>query len=81
MTARAAIDIGTNSVRLLVVDATRDLERRAVITRLGQGVDRNGELSDSASSSSTSDSPAASPAMRAPSASSIGTSGIPNTSR
>jgi exopolyphosphatase/guanosine-5'-triphosphate,3'-diphosphate pyrophosphatase len=48
MTARAAIDIGTNSVRLLVVDGTRDLERRAVITRLGAGVDRNGELSDDA---------------------------------
>jgi exopolyphosphatase/guanosine-5'-triphosphate,3'-diphosphate pyrophosphatase len=48
MTARAAIDIGTNSVRLLVVDGTRDLERRAVITRLGAGVDRNGELSDAA---------------------------------
>jgi len=48
MTARAAIDIGTNSVRLLVVDGGRDLERRAVITRLGEGVDRNGELSDAA---------------------------------
>jgi exopolyphosphatase / guanosine-5'-triphosphate,3'-diphosphate pyrophosphatase len=48
MTARAAIDIGTNSVRLLVVDGTRDLERRAVITRLGAGVDRNGDLSDAA---------------------------------
>ena len=48
MTARAAIDIGTNSVRLLVVDDGRDLERRAVITRLGEGVDRNGELSDAA---------------------------------
>jgi exopolyphosphatase/guanosine-5'-triphosphate,3'-diphosphate pyrophosphatase len=48
MTARAAVDIGTNSVRLLVVDGTRDLERRAVITRLGEGVDRTGELSDPA---------------------------------
>jgi exopolyphosphatase/guanosine-5'-triphosphate,3'-diphosphate pyrophosphatase len=48
MTARAAIDIGTNSVRLLVVDDGRDLERRAVITRLGEGVDRTGELSDAA---------------------------------
>src|SRR5262245_36212777 len=48
MTARAAIDIGTNSVRLLAVDGDRDLERRAVITRIGEGVDRAGELSDAA---------------------------------
>jgi exopolyphosphatase/guanosine-5'-triphosphate,3'-diphosphate pyrophosphatase len=48
MTARAAIDIGTNSVRLLAVDGDRDLERRAVITRIGEGVDRTGELSDAA---------------------------------
>jgi exopolyphosphatase/guanosine-5'-triphosphate,3'-diphosphate pyrophosphatase len=39
----AAIDIGTNSTRLLVGD-----ERRAVITRLGQGVDRTGRLDDAA---------------------------------
>jgi exopolyphosphatase/guanosine-5'-triphosphate,3'-diphosphate pyrophosphatase len=36
---RAAIDIGTNSVRLLVRDGERDLERRSTITRLGAGVD------------------------------------------
>jgi exopolyphosphatase/guanosine-5'-triphosphate,3'-diphosphate pyrophosphatase len=36
---RAAIDIGTNSVRLLVVDGDRDVERRSTITRLGAGVD------------------------------------------
>src|SRR5262245_989480 len=48
MTARAAIDIGTNSVRLLVVEDGRDLERRAVITRLGEGVDHTGELSETA---------------------------------
>ena len=48
MTARAAIDIGTNSVRLLVVEDGPDLERRAVITRLGEGVDRSGELSETA---------------------------------
>jgi len=48
MTARAAIDIGTNSVRLLVVEDGHDLERRAVITRLGEGVDRTGELSETA---------------------------------
>jgi exopolyphosphatase/guanosine-5'-triphosphate,3'-diphosphate pyrophosphatase len=48
MTARAAIDIGTNSVRLLVMDGRRDLERRADITRLGAEVNRTGELSDEA---------------------------------
>ncbi len=45
----AAVDIGTNSVRLLVADvdgaSPRDaklvpLDRRMRITRLGQGVDR-----------------------------------------
>jgi exopolyphosphatase / guanosine-5'-triphosphate,3'-diphosphate pyrophosphatase len=44
----AAVDIGTNSVRLLVSDGTRDLERTSVITRLGQGVDRTGRLDDEA---------------------------------
>jgi exopolyphosphatase / guanosine-5'-triphosphate,3'-diphosphate pyrophosphatase len=41
----AAIDIGTNSVRLLISDANgRELERAMRITRLGQGVDVSGEL-------------------------------------
>jgi exopolyphosphatase/guanosine-5'-triphosphate,3'-diphosphate pyrophosphatase len=41
----AAVDIGTNSVRLLVTDmAGRELERRMQITRLGQGVDTAGAL-------------------------------------
>jgi exopolyphosphatase/guanosine-5'-triphosphate,3'-diphosphate pyrophosphatase len=39
----AAIDIGTNSTRLLVGG-----ERRTTITRLGQGVDRTGRLDDDA---------------------------------
>ena len=39
----AAIDIGTNSTRLLVGD-----ERRTVITRLGRGVDRTGRLDEGA---------------------------------
>lgn len=43
-----AIDIGTNSVRLLVTDGQVDLARTAVITRLGQGVDRSGRLADEA---------------------------------
>ncbi len=34
---RAGIDIGTNSVRLLVRDGDVDLERLSVITRLGAG--------------------------------------------
>jgi exopolyphosphatase/guanosine-5'-triphosphate,3'-diphosphate pyrophosphatase len=41
----AAVDIGTNSVRLLVTDARGgELERRMQITRLGQGVDVTGSL-------------------------------------
>lgn len=41
----AAIDQGTNSIRLLVVDgAGTELARDMVITRLGQGVDRTGRL-------------------------------------
>jgi len=41
----AGIDIGTNSVRLLVLDHDgRELERRMQITRLGQGVDVAGSL-------------------------------------
>ncbi len=44
----AAIDCGTNSIRLLIADATeggiRDVAREMVITRLGQGVDRTGVL-------------------------------------
>ena len=34
----AAVDIGTNSVRLLVTDGTSELDRRVITTRLGQGV-------------------------------------------
>jgi len=45
----AAIDIGTNSVRLLVTDASgRELERSMRMTRLGQGVDVTGELAPEA---------------------------------
>ncbi|MFD4602106.1 exopolyphosphatase [Streptomyces sp. NPDC058464] len=62
MTRVAAIDCGTNSIRLLVADATVsdsasgagstgelvDLDRRMVIVRLGQGVDRTGRLAPEA---------------------------------
>ena len=45
----AAIDVGTNSTRLLVAEETpggfRPLDRRMTITRLGQGVDSTGRLS------------------------------------
>jgi exopolyphosphatase / guanosine-5'-triphosphate,3'-diphosphate pyrophosphatase len=44
----AAVDIGTNSTRLLVAQGTRRLERRAVITRLGAGVARSGRFEDDA---------------------------------
>jgi exopolyphosphatase/guanosine-5'-triphosphate,3'-diphosphate pyrophosphatase len=41
----AAVDIGTNSVRLLITDENgRELERTMRITRLGQGVDVSGSL-------------------------------------
>jgi exopolyphosphatase/guanosine-5'-triphosphate,3'-diphosphate pyrophosphatase len=47
--ALSAIDCGTNSTRLLVVDAEgRTLERRMRITRLGQGVDSTGRLAPEA---------------------------------
>ena len=45
----AAIDCGTNSTRLLLVDDRgRTLERQMRITRLGQGVDATGVLADEA---------------------------------
>jgi exopolyphosphatase/guanosine-5'-triphosphate,3'-diphosphate pyrophosphatase len=50
MTRVAAIDCGTNSIRLLIadIDATaghaEDLDRRMEIVRLGQDVDRTGRL-------------------------------------
>jgi exopolyphosphatase/guanosine-5'-triphosphate,3'-diphosphate pyrophosphatase len=48
----AAIDCGTNSVRLLVADHDNDrmtdLTRRMEIVRLGQGVDRTGRLAPEA---------------------------------
>ncbi|SDJ52593.1 exopolyphosphatase / guanosine-5'-triphosphate,3'-diphosphate pyrophosphatase [Nonomuraea maritima] len=48
----AAIDCGTNSVRLLVADVRDneivDVERRMEIVRLGEGVDRTGRLASDA---------------------------------
>ncbi|AYN40942.1 Ppx/GppA family phosphatase [Streptomyces dangxiongensis] len=63
MTRVAAIDCGTNSIRLLVADAAdsapgagtaggpaelAELDRRMTIVRLGQGVDRTGRLAPEA---------------------------------
>ena len=50
----AVVDIGTNSTRLLVADVdaesadVRELVRRSEVTRLGDGVDSAGRLSDEA---------------------------------
>ena len=50
----AAIDCGTNSIRLLVADVDArtgtlvDLDRRMEVVRLGQGVDRTGRLAPEA---------------------------------
>jgi exopolyphosphatase / guanosine-5'-triphosphate,3'-diphosphate pyrophosphatase len=49
MTNVAAVDIGTNSVRLLIADASgRELERAMHMTRLGQSVDVTGRLAPEA---------------------------------
>ena len=46
---RAAVDVGTNSVRLLVVDAAgQRITRELTITRLGKDVDRTGHLDPAA---------------------------------
>ena len=48
-TYRAAIDCGTNSTRLLVIDNhDTAVVREMRITRLGQGVDATGELTSEA---------------------------------
>jgi exopolyphosphatase / guanosine-5'-triphosphate,3'-diphosphate pyrophosphatase len=50
----AVVDLGTNSTRLLVADVVngevRELERRTNVTRLGEGVDAEGSLSEEAMS-------------------------------
>lgn len=54
MTRVAAIDCGTNSIRLLVADVDPqagtlvDVDRRMLIVRLGEGVDRTGRLAPDA---------------------------------
>ena len=49
----AVVDLGTNSTRLLIADLTGDgvlaeVRRRSEVTRLGDGVDATGRLSDEA---------------------------------
>ncbi|MFZ9693879.1 MAG: exopolyphosphatase [Candidatus Nanopelagicales bacterium] len=52
MTRLAAIDCGTNSIRLLVVevegDSLKELHRDMIIIRLGEGVDEHKRFSDAA---------------------------------
>ncbi len=46
----AVVDIGTNSTRLLIADVEsgelRELDRRSIVTRLGEGVDATGALGE-----------------------------------
>jgi exopolyphosphatase/guanosine-5'-triphosphate,3'-diphosphate pyrophosphatase len=49
----AVVDVGTNSTRLLIAElaggrVVRERERRTNVTRLGEGVDETGELSEEA---------------------------------
>jgi exopolyphosphatase/guanosine-5'-triphosphate,3'-diphosphate pyrophosphatase len=48
----AVVDIGSNSTRLLVADVgggrVNELDRRTIVTRLGEGVDATGRLGDAA---------------------------------
>jgi exopolyphosphatase/guanosine-5'-triphosphate,3'-diphosphate pyrophosphatase len=46
--AVAAIDCGTNSIKLLVADLPRVLVRESRVVRLGEGVDETGRLADAA---------------------------------
>jgi exopolyphosphatase/guanosine-5'-triphosphate,3'-diphosphate pyrophosphatase len=46
----AVVDIGTNSTRLLIADvgdgSVEEIDRRSIVTRLGEGVDATGRLGD-----------------------------------
>jgi exopolyphosphatase/guanosine-5'-triphosphate,3'-diphosphate pyrophosphatase len=49
----AVVDIGSNSTRLLIADvdaggAVAEVDRRSIVTRLGEGVDATGRLADAA---------------------------------
>jgi exopolyphosphatase/guanosine-5'-triphosphate,3'-diphosphate pyrophosphatase len=45
VTRVAAVDIGTNSTRLLIAQGDTELARASIVTGLGEGVDRTGQLS------------------------------------
>ncbi len=45
---RAAIDVGTNSIKLLLADGRRTVQERVTITRLGEGLGRTGRISEAA---------------------------------
>jgi exopolyphosphatase / guanosine-5'-triphosphate,3'-diphosphate pyrophosphatase len=50
VTRVAVVDLGTNSTRLLVADVAggrvEELERRSIVTRLGEGLEASGRLGD-----------------------------------
>jgi exopolyphosphatase/guanosine-5'-triphosphate,3'-diphosphate pyrophosphatase len=48
VTTVAAVDCGTNSVKLLIADLPRVLVRETRVVRLGQGVDETGRLTEEA---------------------------------
>jgi exopolyphosphatase/guanosine-5'-triphosphate,3'-diphosphate pyrophosphatase len=51
LTTVAVVDLGSNSTRLLLAEVggtVHELDRRTIVTRLGEGVDRTGRLSDAA---------------------------------
>jgi len=48
VTLVAAVDCGTNSIKLLIGDLPRVLVRESRVVRLGQGVDETGRLADEA---------------------------------
>jgi exopolyphosphatase/guanosine-5'-triphosphate,3'-diphosphate pyrophosphatase len=48
VTLVAAVDCGTNSIKLLVADLPQVLVRESQVVRLGQGVDETGRLTDEA---------------------------------
>ena len=52
MSRIAVVDVGTNTTRLLVADVesgrVHELDRQSEVTRLGEGVDASGRLSDAA---------------------------------
>ena len=46
MTPVAAVDIGSNSTRLLITDGRQALARESIVTGLGEGVDATGRLGE-----------------------------------